>query len=314
MLNINRILFPTDLSETAEGAFGYAIQLAKTCGAEIHVLNVRAPRTPETDGAFAFVHAEDESAGIWSEANRTVDLKGGVRVVHAQVHTAPVVQGITEYAAQEGMDVIVMGTHGRGGLARLFLGGVTSGVAQKSCCPVLAVHENAREDVPKMKTILAAVDFSRYSRSVVEAASDLARSFGAELFLLHVLEVPDIMPDAALLPIVPPDVTGVVREAQERLVRDVEGLDLRYKVDVRVGDAAVAIAECAEEIRANLIVLASHGHTGLGRLLMGGTTERILEVAGCPVFIVKSEGSRHVSEKTLPVASSVWRSDQVEER
>ena len=301
MLNVKRILFPTDLSDTAESAFGYAVDLGRHFGAEIHVLNVRVPYSSDPEGPFAYFDMEEEGEGLWSDAGTVLLPSSGVRVVHAQIQAMPAASGILQYAADHEVDFIVMGTHGRRGLARLFLGGTTQAVVHRAACPVLTVHREAPMKPEEIKSILAPVDFTSSSGTVVRAAVALARAFDARLHLLHVLGLPDTGGEGALT--IPPDVAGIVREAETRLIEEIqEAAGLDYEVHVRLGEPASSIVAFAQEKGADLVVLASDGQAGFGRLLLGGKTETILQTAPCPVLTLKS-----VIARTESIMSGVSR-------
>lgn len=144
-MQISRILFPTDFSPDAEHAFQYALTLARKFGAELHLLHVIyfPPQTPEYDIGQVIdsliKHAEEslkklvESAKDPNQIFRT-DVQVGVE--HAE---------ITKFAEREKIDLIVMGTRGRTGLAHVFLGSVAERVVRHSACPVLTVKFPARK-------------------------------------------------------------------------------------------------------------------------------------------------------------------------
>ena len=141
----------------------------------------------------------------------------------------------------------------------------------------------------KLKHLLVPVDFSENSTPAIEAAIGLAKPVGATVTLLHVLE-PIIIPYGESLPIEPP--SDVVR--REGAEAEMERLRARYGAEgaldtlVLSGSAWDTICETADRKEADLIVLTSHGHTGLRRLLLGSTAERIVRHARHPVLVLKS--------------------------
>jgi nucleotide-binding universal stress UspA family protein len=131
-----------------------------------------------------------------------------------------------------------------------------------------------------IERVLAAVDFSICSLAALEYAEELARQFGAELVLLHATGAPSM----------PAEVSHIGPEAAERaLTRAVGRLrehGLRVRGVLRPGAPADEILRVAEAERAGLIVMGTHGRSGVARVLMGSVAERIVRAAPCPVLTV----------------------------
>lgn len=147
------------------------------------------------------------------------------------------------------------------------------------------------------KTILAPTDFSSCSRHAMEHAVGLAQKYGAEVALLHVYELPTgllpttMVPGAAgtLLPLR----DYLVAESRRQLLPQAESLQragIPVHPQVAEGRAADAILRAADELKADLIVMGTHGRTGLGRMLIGSVTEQVLRRAACPVYVVREPG------------------------
>ena len=142
--------------------------------------------------------------------------------------------------------------------------------------------------MPGAKTYLVPIDFSRGSEAALNHVLTLAREKRGRIILLHVIPV-----DALFLPEGrPPEYYGVLeREARSRvtkLLRRKKMKSVRYRFLIeRAVDIARAIAHQAKKLRASVIVMGSHGRSGLQRLLLGSVAERTLRYAECPVLIVK---------------------------
>jgi nucleotide-binding universal stress UspA family protein len=138
MLTIRRILHPTDFSESSRPAFELACALARDYGAELVVLHVAPPALSLGSGGLPMAPTVggDEDAKARLEQIRPTDPKVAVR--HRLVG-GPEVEVIRAVAAEEKADLIVMGTHGRGGLSRLLMGSVAEAVLRDAPCPVLTV-------------------------------------------------------------------------------------------------------------------------------------------------------------------------------
>jgi nucleotide-binding universal stress UspA family protein len=145
-----RILVPTDFSEPADAALEYAKTLAEKFGASLHLLHVF--EDPFTTGAFAaemYVPVPlDTRDQLIAEATKHLGTRVPVGDSARFFATTEIVVGasaptIVDYAMTKDIDLIVMGTHGRGGLAHLFLGSVAERVVRTAPCPVLTVHSPA---------------------------------------------------------------------------------------------------------------------------------------------------------------------------
>jgi nucleotide-binding universal stress UspA family protein len=149
-----------------------------------------------------------------------------------------------------------------------------------------------------VRTILHPADFSECSRPAFELACALARDYGARLVVIHVAQLPLLMPEGGVL------VPSPVDEAEGARVRleQVRPADSRVGVRHRLaeGDPAEEILKVAEEEQADLIVMGTHGRGGLSRLLMGSVAEGVLRQAPCPVLTVRAPF--HVSP-TPPAAT-----------
>lgn len=138
--------------------------------------------------------------------------------------------------------------------------------------------------------ILHATDFSESSEHAFELACALARDYAARLVVLHVVNTPTVMlADGAL----PPPMEPLLEEARTNLDR-LQAPDRSFRFERRVaqGNAAEVILKVIDELDADLVVLGTHGRTGLHRLLMGSVAEQVLRKASCPVLTVKGERSK----------------------
>jgi nucleotide-binding universal stress UspA family protein len=185
-------------------------------------------------------------------------------------------------------DLIVVGTHGRGGFDRLILGSVTEKVLRKAVCPVLTVPPPAvvATKLP-YERLLCPVDFSESSLSALKVALSIAEEADAHITILHAIEWPT---DDELSGI-EVDTPAFHRLAEEQTVRSLNELvpqDVRVwcKPDttVRFGKAYQQILETAEQKHADLIVIGVRGRNALDLMLFGSTTNQVVRRASCPVL------------------------------
>lgn len=137
------------------------------------------------------------------------------------------------------------------------------------------------------RNILLPIDFSESTDKVLDYAVPLAGKFCAKIVLLHVVEPMIYPPEAGFVPV---DETKVIQAAKRRLKQIGEGIspsNLSVKSLVRLGSPYHEISEAARELKADMIVISTHGYTGLKHVFMGSTAERVVRHAPCPVLVLK---------------------------
>lgn len=144
---------------------------------------------------------------------------------------------------------------------------------------------------PRLQRILVPLDFSENARKALRYAEAFARQFGARITLLHVVE-PMIYPaDSGFVPVETHSWEGaLVKETQTRLeavAREAIGPGVDVETVVVTGNAFMEIAELARARQIDLLIITTHGYTGLKHLLLGSTAERVVRHAPCPVMVVR---------------------------
>jgi len=174
--------------------------------------------------------------------------------------------------------------------------------------PVLVVRgrEEGTAD-PDIGRILVPIDFSDATKGLLRHATELARTMGASLELLHVIEMP-IYPDFYVATLALPENRRAALDRLKRLAGDVDS-DVSVAVTVRQGRPPREIAEYAEEHGHDLVLMASHGLTGVRRVLLGSATEGVTRRASCPVFVLKETGKQLLPE-ALAVAGHLAASKE----
>lgn len=145
--------------------------------------------------------------------------------------------------------------------------------------------------VTRINRILVPIDFSEHSRNALRYAVDLGSVFDAELVLVFVVESVGYPADLGFgqvaLPQIERELSGRGRAELERLAREVVGERLGVKFHVPAGRPFVEIIRAAREFEADVIVIATHGHTGVEHILFGSTAEKVVRKAPCPVLVVR---------------------------
>lgn len=197
---------------------------------------------------------------------------------------------IVDYAEEEGAGMIVVGTHGHSGVRRFLTGSVAEDVVRRAACLVITVPNEAARTAPGPNApVLVPVDFSDPNVAALATARLIADHFKAPIELVHVVE--DARPYPEFYRDIPglldmfdawPDPGPEVETHLRRFVEEEGGDAAGYHV--RTGRPDREIADLAEEIGAGLVVMATHGLTGLDHAILGSVTERTLRTAPCPVL------------------------------
>lgn len=302
-MNLDRILFATDGSDCAERARAHAFQFADRFKASVHVVHVEERETELTDlievregDVLADLHAVEDGPSRAEEPH--VHER---RVVHSSV-----AGGILSYAVEHDIHLIVLGTHGRRGIRRLVLGSVTEEVLRRAPCPVLTVGRGARtETALQGGTLLVPIDFSDHQVRLLAHARELAQVYDMTLILFHAIEL-EGLPDVYGVYNDPPEpdaLTDQTTDVLEEWAETPREKGVETKVVVRNGHPPAEILSATEEFDCDLLAIATHGRSGVDRILMGSVTEKVLRRAPCPVFTVKSVGTSLVSASSEAEAS-----------
>ena len=155
----------------------------------------------------------------------------------------------------------------------------------------------------QIRNILLPTDFSECGNYALAYAASLARKFGASMICLHVIEpiVPTVGYSGMTEPLPIADITEQLEDSAERELpklaecEECEGIDIEELIVH--GEAASEIVRVARERDVDLIVIASHGRTGLGRILFGSTAEAVVRHASCPVLVVKPSQDQEPATK-----------------
>jgi nucleotide-binding universal stress UspA family protein len=190
--------------------------------------------------------------------------------------------------------LIVVGHRGTGGFPRLPLGSVSLQVATHSECPVLVVRPGEREE-PRENRVVVGVDVDDLPSGLMEFALEAAKARSAALEVVYVATRPELLGTGPTGPSRMDDeaVAGSAREALENVLASYRphhpGLDLKGRV--KRHQPARALVDVSRH--ASLLVIGSHGRTGLKRLLLGSVSGKVLHTARCPVAVVPAARQDH---------------------
>jgi nucleotide-binding universal stress UspA family protein len=240
-------------------------------------------------GSFAEMASRQMAADLKMHQTDKAKIKQAHRY---GISTAP---EILHYAKDNDVDLIVMGTHGRRGLGHLFLGSVAEEVVRMAHCSVLTIRER-KEPLPveAVERILVPVDFSEHSKRALAYAKELAAAYQTRLQLLHVVE--EVIHPAFYRASGPsilalkPDLRTTVEHELRNFLKEIKGPEAAADFYVIEGRAAHAIVNFAESYHSDLVVISTHGLTGLVHMLHGSVTEKVVRTAPCPVLTVSALG------------------------
>jgi nucleotide-binding universal stress UspA family protein len=293
MPQIVSVLCPVDFSELSVNAYEYAESLAWHYKATLFLQHILYPFY----GSFAAYGGGTDSYEKICRQLRA-DAEGKLQQFskrHARTEIRPqclvqdgsVTELILSGAELRAANLIVMGTHGLRGIDRLMLGSVTEKVLRRARCPVLAVRKPAHHVVSSVKDpepihlrkIVLCTDFSDHAHRASEYAVSMAKQYGAELTLLHVLE--DLPRSAEL-----ESATEKVAKRLEESISPKTPEGSIVKMVVRIGKPYQQIIQLALEVQADLLIVGVRGRGALDSALFGSTTYRVIQLGSCPVLAV----------------------------
>jgi nucleotide-binding universal stress UspA family protein len=307
MVTITHILCPTDFSEVSTKAEAYAIALAKRYEARLSLLHVDPPMPMmapygEIPVDIRLFEEQRRQAEQDLAAAGTRARNAGLGVDTALIGGYPG-REILAVAREQDVDLIVLGSHGRGGVEHLLLGSVAEKVLRKAPCPVMVVPAAARPERGVLfARILCPVDGSQASADAVAQAVDLARETDGQLTLLHVVEP---MPEAGEFAALDADEYRRAGEAYgARLMREAVSDTVREwcRIDERivVGKPGDRILDTSKNMAADVIVMGVRGRGALDLLAFGSTANAVVRQAQCPVFVVHPKAGERRKKAAAP--------------
>ena len=282
---LNKILWATDFSEEAQESLLYADAFAKTFKANIVALHVVPDFSAALYDAARVIKGEllQKMAAVKGEAEekiKAISNEKGIPFEKIIVMEGTASKIIIDSIEKEGVDLIVIGRRGMSAVEKLFIGSVANQILRTSPVPILLTKK--KTGTPQFKKIIVPTDFSEREEIERDLAWDLAKGFGSELTLLHVLELHDFEFSPRVL-------EELMESLLERLKRRKtrEMADLQVTEDVyRAVNASVGIAEYAETHNFDLIVISTCVQSKLERFFLGSTTEKVISYTQIPIFAI----------------------------
>jgi nucleotide-binding universal stress UspA family protein len=303
------ILVPLDGSPFAEQALPLAAELAKRGGGKLLLALVHQlppnPLDTATANMFNFVElATRKSEQAYLDGYADKIRAAGIEVASAVTLEGPTVSSLVQYVQEAGIGLVVMATHGRGGMERAWLGSVADQLTRNVQVPVLLVRPTENGTVAAATEgkgqVLVPVDESTLAEEVLGPAAKVARLWGSEISVLQVVPPIALAQDAmaSISSAYDEELTHLRRDQAQAYVERVAGY-LRER-GLRANGAAIVGARVADSIlsvarpgQVSLIALATHGRGGLQRLAIGSVADKLVRGAAVPVLVYRPTGARN---------------------
>lgn len=300
-VDIKDVLFATDFSDASEAALPYVAALSNRYGALTHVAHVLPDvtflRPGSPDPAVMGSIYEDSHSAAQGKINK---LSKRLRSIPHRTYLrhGKIAQAMDELAAEQNVQLLIAGTHGRTGLGKLVMGSIAEEILRQVKCPTLTVgpkvaghsynRGGASELLPSrvnIRQILYATDFKQPADEAIAYAISLAVQFGAKLALLHVIE-----DYGEHLQEKPGPIENALRKLDEVIPNDPE-LECEVELLAQFGVAAESILQTAAAREADLIVLGAKptkGNLATTTHLSRTVAYRVIVGASCPVLTVRA--------------------------
>ena len=298
-----KILVPLDGSDFAESAIPLAVSLAQKTGGELHLVTVVAPLPAVRPGT-----SEEGPVKGWFEEERSrgtrylkavearLRKENPEMTVHSRVLTGPVAPALEERIGKVDADLVVMTTHGRGQLERMWLGSVADALVRSGPCPILLWRSEEDEvEAPKgdINRILVPLDGSEESAAILPHVRSLAGRMDASVSLFSVFDHGPALgstyvPHAAEEEAEREGELNALREQLEKVAGDLrsEGVEVDTRVEVNESPAR-AILEYRAEIDADLVAMTTRGRGGVTRLVVGSVADKVIRAGLVPVLVTR---------------------------
>jgi nucleotide-binding universal stress UspA family protein len=281
---LKKILWATDFSDEAHEALLYAHAFAKVFKAKIIALHVVPDFPPSLYDSGDMVREEllKIAKNVKEEAKRRLEKIKKARAIPFKiiVKEGPASKKIVETAEEEKVDLIAVGKRGMSAIEKLFIGSVANHVLRNSSVPILITKKKTGK--PSFRKILVPTDFSAQEEVERDYAWSLAKGFGSEITLLHVLE---LYGHEFSQQVVDKMLQSLLKKLRRRKKRERAEIKVTEEV-TRAINASTGIVDYAETHNYDLIVISTCVQRKLERFFLGSTTEKVISYTHLPVFAI----------------------------
>jgi nucleotide-binding universal stress UspA family protein len=289
-----KVLLPLDGSALAERVLPLAGKIVRTGGGKLILFRVVPYITVLAADPMLYEEmnrmGEDEALAYLRQVKEEGDPALAIEVV-CEVGSAA--ESILQYAQDQDVDLIIMSSHGRSGISRWVYGSVAERVLSQAPCPILIANAGQVPWGEGAARILVPLDGSQLAEKALEPAQELAQDLGLEIHLLSVMTAGHSLREVSTSRDPLSGMEGEeLKKAQDYLAGQSSKIkDVPVQTSVKLAAASVAetIIEYAAEHDIDIIVMSSHGRTGLSRWIYGSVAEKVLRSACCATMIVRSD-------------------------
>jgi nucleotide-binding universal stress UspA family protein len=293
---VKEILVPLDGSELAESVLPYVETVAAKTGAELILLTAVHGHEIGISGYPGETDIRDRSDEVRSYLeSRCDELRRRGLPVRSEIHYGPEADAILNAAADHVVDLIAMSTHGRSGIGRWIMGSVADRVLHNTHRPLLLVRarESAGEavELPAVNKILVPLDGSPMAGAVLPYVRDFAKHLGASVVLFQALATTETYVPAEMGHYRLGDLLNKMEEGAHRYLARIAGEMASDGVAARgvvtFGPAVNEIADAAKREGADLIAMATHGRSGVGRWIIGSIADAVVRRTSLPCLVIR---------------------------
>ncbi len=291
------ILTATDFSEYSKVALDICLAVSRCMKTKLYVLHTIEKFPHDYKHLLSSTSHADMKQKLEAEAVEKIkamipaELLDGGDVIPMVRFGKPFLE-IIQATKDENADLLVIGTHGRAGVDRVILGSVAERIVRKARCPVMVVRG---KEYVGFKRIIVPIDLSDCSRIALEYAAATARAHKSKLTILHVYEESFVEPyvNAANSEEEADEIIKEIERVNEtkydEFLKTVDLSGVEYEKLLKKGIPVTDIVEIAMEQQANLIVMGTHGRSGIKHILIGSTAEEVVRTVHCDIVVVKPD-------------------------
>ncbi|MCA9896958.1 MAG: universal stress protein [Ardenticatenaceae bacterium] len=300
-MKFKKILLPLDGSPLAERALAPAMCMAAGMSAEIVLLHVVVPLDIDLVLPEASLPHAAEEAGRYLAAVCARFATDGVNMTSAVVVDFNTATAVINYAEENEVDLIVMSSHGRSELTRWRYGSVSARLLRQATCPVLVIPGQPSNEPDTFRRILLPLDGSDMAAQALESAVALAHALSAELILLRAVALPYLAQELTTPERSIAQIEANVRAKAVAYLEQIKASlttahDISVKTVAIIGSAADVIIDYADEQDVDLIVMNSHGRSGILLWTYGSVTEKVLLGTDQAVMVVRRKSPAYLKE------------------
>lgn len=292
------LLVPLDGSPLAEAAIPVAVELSRKLNADVTLLHVIEKNAPQEIHGQRHLTQEDDARN-YLDSLAAEKFQPGTNV-RTHVHTdevSRVAASIVQHSGEFAPDLIILSAHGEGGIRDFVMGSIPQQVIASGEVPVLLLQPQEGDSTPtgSFKQLLSALDGKADHDASLQVAAELAKAIDARLHLVRVVPTMSTLnvENAATGTLLPVTTRAILDLAEEEAVRYLEEkiaslkiLGLTPTAEVRRGDPAQEVVKSAENQKADMIILGTHGKKGMDALWAGSVAPLIVARTRLPILLV----------------------------